>query len=75
VDAQLALLAEREPLPARPLAELGQRRLDAARERLVTVEGIPADRLTMTAAASAAELVPAASGEGRVEFTIGAADQ
>jgi hypothetical protein len=75
VDAQLALLAEREPLPARPLAELGQRRLDAARERLVTGEGIPADRLTMTAAASAAELVPAASGEGRVEFTIGAADQ
>jgi hypothetical protein len=75
VDAQLALLAEREPLPARPLAELGQRRLDAARERLVTVEGIPADRLTMTAAAPAAELVPATSGEGRVEFTIGAADQ
>jgi Domain of Unknown Function (DUF748) len=70
VDERLAQLAEREPLPAGPLAELAQRRLAGARERLVTVEGIPADRLTMPAPAPAAEPAPTASGEGRVEFTI-----
>jgi uncharacterized protein DUF748 len=75
VDEQLALLAEREPLPARPLAELGQRRLDAARQRLVTVEGIPAERLAVLAAAPATEPTPATSGEGRVEFTIVEADE
>jgi hypothetical protein len=75
VDEQLVLLADREPSPAKPLADLAERRLAAARERLVTVEGIPAERLALPAAAPSAESPPAESGEGRVEFTIVDADE
>ena len=46
MDEQIALLREREPPPDSLLADLGRRRVDATRERLVTVEGIPAARLT-----------------------------
>ena len=47
----------------------------AARERLVTVEGVPAERLALPAPAPAAESPAPESGEGRVEFTIVDADE
>src|SRR5262245_18752723 len=52
VDEQLTLLREREPVPEGLLGDLGRRRLEATRERLVTVEGIPATRLVEGGAAS-----------------------
>ena len=56
------------------LADLGRRRVEATRERLVTAEGIPPARLTAPseagAAASPAPATDAAAGEGRVEFTV-----
>ena len=70
VDEQIALLREREPLPDNLLAELSRRRVDATRERLVTVEGIPGARLTAEAAAGAPAPGREATGEGRVEFSI-----
>jgi len=64
VDEQLVLLRKREPVPAGPLAELRQRRLDVTRERLAKVEGIPEARLQVLAesapAAPAAASPPAA---------------
>ena len=39
VDEQVALLREREPHPDSLLTDLGRRRVDATRERLVTVLG------------------------------------
>src|SRR5262249_31716595 len=45
VEEQLALLREREPAPDALVAELGRRRRDATRERLLTAEGIPAARV------------------------------
>jgi uncharacterized protein involved in outer membrane biogenesis len=57
VDEQLVLLRKREPVPAGPLAELRQRRLDVTRERLAKVEGIPEARLQVLA-----ESAPAAAG-------------
>ena len=70
VEEQLALLREREPAPDSRVTELSKRRLDATRERLLTVEGIPATRLIVDEGAPA----PAADagGEGRVEFVIAA---
>jgi len=44
-EEQLVLLRKREPVPAGPLAELRQRRLEVTRERLAKVEGIPEARL------------------------------
>jgi uncharacterized protein involved in outer membrane biogenesis len=86
VEEQLVLLRKREPVPAGPLAELRQRRLDVTRERLAKVEGIPEARLQVLAesapAAPAAAPPPAAptppptgttappSAGGRVEFGI-----
>ena len=45
VEAQLALLRAREPAPDALLVELARRHVDVTRERLVSVEGIPAERL------------------------------
>ena len=45
VDDGLALLRASEPEPTGGLVDLERRRLDATRERLVSVEGIPAGRL------------------------------
>ncbi len=64
---QLALLREREPVPAAPLADLLKRRLDGVRDRLVKVEGIPAERLVPVEAPAPGK---EATGEGRVEFNI-----
>src|SRR5262249_30580496 len=69
MEEQLALLREREPVPEGLLTELSRRRLDATRERLVAVEGIPAARLIVD---EAAEAPPADAGEGRVEFGVSA---
>jgi uncharacterized protein involved in outer membrane biogenesis len=74
VDDQLALLRSRAPLPERALGDLLKSRADAVRDRLVTAEGIPAERLTVTIPAATAPASPA-SGDGRVEFGLGAADQ
>jgi uncharacterized protein involved in outer membrane biogenesis len=74
VEEQFALLKSREPVPAGPLENLLKSRTDATRERLVKAEGIPAERLTVSIP-SASAAASAASGEGRVEFGIGAADQ
>jgi uncharacterized protein involved in outer membrane biogenesis len=86
VEEQLVLLRKREPMPARPLAELRQRRLDVTRERLAKVEGIPETRLQVLAEAAPAAPPPPAttppagpappaaaeapSAGGRVEFGI-----
>jgi uncharacterized protein involved in outer membrane biogenesis len=63
VEEQLVLLRKREPVPAGPLAELRQRRLEVTRERLAKVEGIPEARLQVlaeSAPAAAAAPPPAA---------------
>jgi hypothetical protein len=70
VEEQVALLREREPAPDALLADLGDRRLEATRQRLVTVEGIPAARLAGEEASRVAPAGPEAAGEGRVEFAI-----
>ena len=49
VDEQLVLLRKREPVPTGPLAELRQKRLEATRDRLAKVEGIPEARLQVLA--------------------------
>jgi len=63
----LAMLREREPAPERALEDLDRRRVDATRERLVSAEGIPAERLT-AADARPVDTPPAANAAGRVEF-------
>jgi hypothetical protein len=45
VEEQLLLLRKREPVPTAALAELKRQRLEATRDRLAKVEGIPAKRL------------------------------
>jgi hypothetical protein len=74
VEDQFALLKSRAPVPTGPLDNVLKSRTDAVRERLVKAEGIPAERLTV-AVPSAAAAASAASGEGRVEFGLGAAAQ
>jgi uncharacterized protein DUF748 len=69
VDEQIALLRQREPVPAGPLAALVKQRLDVTRDRLTKGEGIPAERL-VTAEAPPAPGSAAAEGTGRVEFEI-----
>jgi uncharacterized protein involved in outer membrane biogenesis len=69
VDEQIALLRQREPVPAGPLAALLKQRLDATRDRLTKGEGIPPDRL-VAAEAAPAPAAPGAEGTGRVEFEI-----
>jgi hypothetical protein len=87
IDDQLLLLRRREPEPTGPLAELRQRRLEVARERLTKAEGIPEARVqaepagggaatTATPAPAGAPSAAAAgaaspSAGGRVEFGIG----
>ena len=68
VEKQLAVLREREPDPEGPLGDLSRRRVDATRERLTSVEGIPAGRLAVGAPTPVA--ASPADGEGRVEFTL-----
>jgi hypothetical protein len=77
VEEQVALLREREPAPDASLADLGRRRVGATRERLVTIEGIPAARMAGEDAVRAAPPGPGSTrpttepaGEGRVEFAI-----
>jgi hypothetical protein len=81
VEEQLVLLRKREPVPAGPLAELRQRRLDVTRERLAKVEGIPEARLQVAPDRAPAATPPPAgaapagapdspSAGGRVEFGI-----
>ena len=78
MDEQVALLREREPPPDSLLADLGRRRVDATCERLVTVEGIPAARLTVGETTGAPSPGPAsgqeATGGGRIEFAVGAGE-
>ncbi len=69
VEEQLAVLREREPVPQPALEDLSRRRVEATRERLVSAEGIPAERLTV-ADAKADTTPPAADGAGRVEFRV-----
>jgi Domain of Unknown Function (DUF748) len=77
VEEQLALLRTREPTPDAMLIDLGRRRGEATRERLITGEGIPVARLAAGDAARAASPgagpagpTPDPAGEGRVEFAI-----
>jgi uncharacterized protein involved in outer membrane biogenesis len=65
---QIALLREREPVPAGPLADLLRRRVQATRERLTAVEGVQPERLKVAEPPAAEPAV--AAGEGRVEFDI-----
>ena len=76
-EEQMALLREREPTPDASLADLGRRRVDATRERLITAEGIPAARVTdegverpASSGAGPAAPTPAPDADGRVEFAI-----
>jgi uncharacterized protein involved in outer membrane biogenesis len=66
VDAQLAKLLEREPVPAARVRELRDRRLEATRTALTKTEGIQPERLSVVEPAGEA----ARSGEGRVEFGL-----
>ena len=68
VEKQLTVLREREPDPEGPLGNLSRRRVDATRERLTSVEGIPAERLAIGTPTPVA--ASPADGEGRVEFTL-----
>lgn len=68
-EEQLALLREREPAPEHLLADLARRRVDVARERLVSVEGIPAERLEIGEPRPDPAPLPA-DAAGRVEFAV-----
>jgi hypothetical protein len=57
-EEQLVLLRKREPVPAGPLAELRQRRLEVTRERLAKAEGIPEARLQVLAEPAPAAPAP-----------------
>jgi hypothetical protein len=72
VGEQMALLAEREPVPEGRLAQLVERRIEATRDNLVKTQGIPEARVV--ASAPPAPSAPAEAGQGRVEFTIVPAD-
>jgi hypothetical protein len=67
LDEQLAVLREREPVPEAALAELARRRLEATRDRLVNVEGVPAARLTVAEASAEGAKADAAGG---VRFAV-----
>lgn len=72
VEKQLALLREGEPTPQGPLSDLSRRRVDATRERLTSVEGIPAERFAIGAPKSDAATP---EGGGRVEIAVIAGDE
>jgi hypothetical protein len=74
VEAQRALLRAREPAPDALIAELGRRRVDVTRERLVAVEGVPAGRLREGEPKTDAAPLPA-DAAGRVELTVVAGDE
>ena len=74
VEEQIALLAEREPVPTARVAEIARWRVENARDALVTARGIPAERVLMPASPPAEGPAPGGTGDGRVEFTIVAAD-
>jgi hypothetical protein len=61
VEDQLLVLRRREPHPDERLAELRQRRLDVARDRLAKSEGIPEARLQIAPAAPAGAAPPPAA--------------
>jgi hypothetical protein len=63
-----SLLREREPTPEGLLSELSQRRVDATRQQLTSVEGIPAGRLVI--AAPTLDVVSPSAGQGRVELSV-----
>jgi outer membrane protein OmpA-like peptidoglycan-associated protein len=64
-----ALGVARGPAPGALLGDLARRRAGAVRERLVSVEGIPADRLEIGEPRPDAA-PPGADSAGRVEFTV-----
>jgi hypothetical protein len=66
VDAQLATLLEREPVPEARVRDLLDRRVEATRAALTKAEGIQPDRLSVVEPPAAAST----SGEGRVEFGL-----
>jgi hypothetical protein len=65
-DEIVEALRDREPVPAEAAAQLGARRVEAAREALVSRSGIAAGRLRAAAPAPG----PAPGGAGRVEFEL-----
>jgi hypothetical protein len=74
-DERVALLRQRESVPDALVADLGRRRLEVTRERLVTVEGIPEARLTEAESRGEGPPPDAPGGEGRVEFALGATEE
>jgi hypothetical protein len=66
VEEIVETLREREPLPAAAVAQLAARRLETARDALVTRSGIVAGRLRVPAAAPAR----GGPGTGRIEFEL-----
>jgi hypothetical protein len=74
-DERVALLRQRESVPDALVADLGRRRLEVTRERLVTVEGIPEARLTEAESRGEEPPPDAPGGEGRVEFALGATEE
>jgi hypothetical protein len=67
VDEQIARLREREPEPTAKLADLLARRLQATRDRLERVEGLPAERLLTREGETRRD----SREPGRVEFGLG----
>ncbi len=68
LEEQLARLRRAEPEPTAKVEALGERRLQATRERLERAEGIPPDRLTPAGRETRRDSREA----GRVEFAIAA---
>jgi hypothetical protein len=66
VDEIVTLLRDAEPEPEGAARALAARRLEATREALAGVAGIPAERLP----AGATPVPPGAAGDGRVEFSV-----
>jgi hypothetical protein len=69
-EEQLAALLAREVVPDARVKEMLDRRAGATRELLAKAEGIPVERLRP----GEAKTLPAEPGDGRVEFTINAAE-
>ena len=71
VEAQLALVREREPVPEGLLVDLARRRVETARRRLLDAAGVSAARLPVDEAMPGSTTpMSATAGEGRVEFGI-----
>jgi hypothetical protein len=67
-EEQLAALRERESVGDDALADLAHRRVEATRDRLVQVEGIQADRLTVAEPKESRESKePKESGDAKTE--------